>query len=334
MSKSDEKSYDKIDYRLRPAKCIERKMLCTAFRKLRPFGDVSKYRYIGFGSAYFSDFIFFHKSLFIQDMISIEKFREDKDRFEFNKPFSCITIEYGDSTNVLPKLEWDKRTILWLDYDFSLNSSILGDIRHAFSSVVNGSVVIITVDGNIRDDGGFGEKIEENELNGNQVKKKELKLKYLIKNVGKKKVPINVKDKQLNGWNISKIYRKIIENEINDTLFSRNGGRSIGNKLLYKQLFNFYYNDGTKMLTVGGILFDEGSQDKFADCHFEELYFFRKDIDPFVIKVPKLTLREIKTLEKFLPTKFNDAPLFLTEDQKEQYKSIYPYFPNFVEADL
>jgi hypothetical protein len=52
-------SYRKINYTLRPAKNIERKMLCEAFHKLHPFGKVQNYRYIGFGSTYFSDFILF-----------------------------------------------------------------------------------------------------------------------------------------------------------------------------------------------------------------------------------------------------------------------------------
>ena len=63
----------KLDYRLRPAKSIERKMLAESFRRLSQFGRVDLYRYVGFGSLYFSDFLLFHKLLGFKHMLSIEK---------------------------------------------------------------------------------------------------------------------------------------------------------------------------------------------------------------------------------------------------------------------
>ncbi|HGB1823876.1 TPA: O-methyltransferase, partial [Salmonella enterica subsp. enterica serovar Bahrenfeld] len=62
----------KIDYRIRPAKNIERKMIRDVLLRLSPFGIFSDYQYIGFGSKYFTDFIIMHKYLGIDDMISIE----------------------------------------------------------------------------------------------------------------------------------------------------------------------------------------------------------------------------------------------------------------------
>ena len=50
------KSYESVNYVLRPAKNIERKMFCEAFRRLAEFGRVDSYRYVGFGSTFFSDF--------------------------------------------------------------------------------------------------------------------------------------------------------------------------------------------------------------------------------------------------------------------------------------
>ncbi|RMG75351.1 MAG: hypothetical protein D6711_06830, partial [Chloroflexi bacterium] len=58
----------KINYGLRPAKHIERKMLIEIFRRLSEFGSVESYRYIGFGALYFNDFYQFHKYLGIQNM--------------------------------------------------------------------------------------------------------------------------------------------------------------------------------------------------------------------------------------------------------------------------
>ena len=66
------KSFTKIDYRLRPAKAVERRMMAEAFLRLRPFGSVESYRYIGMGSVYFSDFLLFHGLCGFDPMSSLE----------------------------------------------------------------------------------------------------------------------------------------------------------------------------------------------------------------------------------------------------------------------
>src|ERR1700761_6192677 len=110
-------SFEKINYSLRPNKSIERKMICEAFTRLSLLDHLSNYRYIGMGSAYFADFILFHRNLGMTNLISIEKEESKKARFEFNKPFSCIDIKYGNSSTVLPNLELEKsKNIVWLDY--------------------------------------------------------------------------------------------------------------------------------------------------------------------------------------------------------------------------
>lgn len=316
------KSYDKINYSIRPAKCIERKMLCEVFRMLSPFGEVKKYRYVGFGSPFFTDFYFFHKNLGITNMISIEKNEEDRKRFEFNNPFSCIEIRYGNSKDILPSLKWDIRTILWLDYDSTLTNNTLDDIKFSFSSAEVGSVIFMTVDGMVRDD--HNEKIAKGE-----------RLQQLKSNVGKLKVPRDIsEDFNLHGWETAKTFKKIIDNEIEETISFRNGGRSQGNKLIYKQLFNFNYDDGTRMLTTGGLLCDEGTLANFEQCDLSKLTFISESDEPYLIEAPKLTLREIKALDQYLPSRYHESPSFIPDEQKKMYEKIYNYFPHFSETEL
>jgi len=132
-------SYRKFNYRVRPAKSIERKMLCETLLRLSFFEPIENYRYIGFGSTTFADFILFHKTLGIKDMISIEKRETDKVRFEFNKPFHCIDMRYGNSNEVLPSLAWQTKTIVWLDYDGFLTDSVLQDVAYTSMNLISGS---------------------------------------------------------------------------------------------------------------------------------------------------------------------------------------------------
>lgn len=66
------KTGDKIDYSLRLQKSIERKIFCDVVRTLNYFGTVEDYRYIGFGSFYYQDFLMFYEDFNICKGISIE----------------------------------------------------------------------------------------------------------------------------------------------------------------------------------------------------------------------------------------------------------------------
>src|SRR5690242_16417832 len=99
----------RINYSLRPAKHIERRMIAESLRHVAPFAHIEAYRYMGFGGLYFSDFALFHRMLNVRDMVSVEIDTNSKERYEFNKPYDCISLEFGKSSQVLPRLKWDKR---------------------------------------------------------------------------------------------------------------------------------------------------------------------------------------------------------------------------------
>ena len=276
-------SYEEINYNLRPAKCIERKMLCEAFGRLSVFGKIESYGYIGFGSNYFTDFSLFHKALNICNMTSIEKDTSNKKRFEFNKPFSCIKIEFGNSTEVLPRLNLDSKKIVWLDYDGKLTKDILLDLNYIFSKAVSGSVIIVSI--NVTPE-TLSDEISESRLEKIKVE------------IGSNKVPNDTSEKSFPGWGTARVCRKIILNEISQILNTRNAEYKKENKLCYRQLFNFHYSDNAKMLTTGGIIYDEGHESHLTRCSFNDLSFVRENEEEYIIKVPNLTFKEIRHLDE------------------------------------
>ncbi len=88
------------------------------------------------------------------------------------------------------------------------------------------------------------------------------------------------------------------------------------------------------MLTVGWIFYEADDQSKFDACFFNELDFVRFEEEPFMIKVPCLTLKEMRHLNSQLPrvgTDEVDIPGVPTSDIK-RYAELYRYFPTFAEA--
>lgn len=315
-------SLGRFRYGLRPAKNIERKMFCQTFATLSCLSPLTAYRYIGFGVLEFVDFTLFHQRLGINDMISIEADEDATQRINFNRPYSCIKMRWGSSNEVLPKLRWSKRTIIWLDYDTPLNDSILSDIRLVSSCVVSGSVVIVTVDAQPTP---FAQSTADIHAK---------RLHHLKSNVGSNNIPINTKGSDLNDWGLARVCRQIIDNEIKSALLERNAPFPESSRIEYKQLFNIHYADGAKMLTVGGTFLSPADQQIFTDDQLNNLEFIRHNKDEYFIETPMLTLRELRHLDRRLPAKtFSKYSKGIPPEAWEKYRKVYRYFPTFNEVE-
>ena len=135
------KSPNLFNYEIRPCKFVERRMLLASLYQI-VINMRQEYQYVGFGGLMFTDFKLFHKELSVDSMYSIEgSFTPEK--LEFNKPFSCIKILHGLSTNMLLKIDLSKPSIVWLDYDGVLTMDVFTDINILFNSLPHGSVYIM-----------------------------------------------------------------------------------------------------------------------------------------------------------------------------------------------
>lgn len=331
-------TFEEIDYKLRPAKAIERKMIVEAIRRLSHFSKIEDYRYIGFGSIYFADFSLIHKALGISKMITIEKDEVYKKRVSFNLPYSCINFQNAYSHEVLPTLDWDEPTIVWLDYDKQLEDYYLSDINTVFSSIKSGGLILITINANPQIDS----KLTPDELSRHRFEK-------LVKIVGEDKIPFDVTGNDLTSEGVSKVYRKIFLNEINECLKNRNAFVEVDEQYIFKQLFNFKYEDGAKMLTIGGIIHKKSEEEIFQKCSFGDLEFLSFNEKEYRIDVPKLTFKEVAYLDSKLHEfieKNADGEKQIKRNYKKEiqglipdgdvvkYAKIYRFYPNFTEAIL
>lgn len=319
---------------------LTKKMFCETFSRLSILDSIKSYRYIGMGSAYFSDFSLLHKTLGITKLVSIEGEEEkiDKQRIYFNKPFACIDVIFGTTYRELPLLPWSKwkeKSIVWLDYVDKLIEPMFGDIETVIMNIRPGSVFLISV--NIEED---DERDEKN--NPRKLTAKEFRFNQLKENVGSENIPLSAIDEILSVDKNKEVIREIINNAILSSLRKRNNGEDEKNQVEYKQLFNLYYRDSADMLTVGGIIFNQ-KQKSQVDVMFKNLEFIRTGEKCFNIKVPKLTYREIHALDKALPNsrtlstgvaRHNEKVIPLSKDDVRNYASIYRYFPTFAETNL
>lgn len=325
-------SYRIINYTLRPAKAIERRMLCAAFERLYPFQRIERYRYVGFGSIYFSDFQLLHRELGITDMLSIEKDISAKACFRFNRPYKCVRLKFATSAEVLPTLDWRRRTILWLDYDDRLNVDILGDIATVCLRATSGSLVVVSLNAQPDAEPNKEDRDRYQEETGKSFDLSDYRVRIAKKLIGEK-LPAGTSGADLRGQGLAKVFREIIHNEIAEQLSIRNAMLPAEEKILYRQLFHFRYRDGAQMLTVGGIFYRAAEERTVAACGFDKLPFTRSGPEHCGIKAPCLTAKEVRHLNSQLPTKSSvklRAP-GVPDADIQRYAEVYRYFPAFSE---
>jgi hypothetical protein len=309
-------SFTRVNYRLRPAKGVERRMMADAFLRLRPFGSVESYRYVGMGSVYFSDFTLFHTVCGITDLVSIEDAPDERtqDRFKFNVPLGSIELKFGHSNVELPKLPWEGvRTICWLDYDGSLTRPVLTDIRFLAARMAPGSLLSVTVDARLENESGS-----------------ESLLDRLIAQIGaEEKVPTHISAaKKLREPEIKSVLRTIMTQELIDGINERNAGMPRAQQITFEQIFNFEYSDTAPMLTIGWVIFDEGRSAQFDQCDFRKLGFTRSGEEPFVIAPPFLTPHEMRELDRCDAREtYRSSDLPLPSDERKKYEDIRRYWP-------
>src|SRR6266487_4943923 len=176
-----------LDYKSRPAKAIVRQMIVECCRRLRGISKFSNYQYIGFGGLEFLDFDLFHRRLGIRDMISIESSGRTE-RYEFNRPFKSIDMQFGRASTMLPGLDWRGLKIVWLDYEDTLNGEVLRGCQTVARVLGQGSVLIVTMNAAAR----YGERLSE-----------------LKQNLGDL-VPIDITEEDLDEWGYAAAQRRVL----------------------------------------------------------------------------------------------------------------------------
>jgi hypothetical protein len=317
----------RVQYDLRPAKQVERRMFIDALQRLSAAGfPIHDYEYTGFGAIYFVDFILFHKLLGFRYMTSIEAQKELESRVLFNKPFEFVTVTMETVSAVIPSLSRDRRHVLWLDYDGALSADKIGDISTAMTYLSPGSIVLITVDVEPPPISSAALKAARNSLPAAWRKYFE---REAFQFVGPQ-----FKDEDFTKSRIPRTNTRILDSVIRSGLVGR---ADVG----FAPLFHFLYKDGSNlMLTLGGMIAtpDDLRKIKGSTLSEGEAKYVRRDfkMSPYRIVVPKLTRKERIYMEAAMPCAngWRPAEFDIEDEIVSQYRDIYRFFPAYAEILL
>ena len=273
-----------------------------------------KYQYIGFGGLSFTDFKLFHKELHIKEMYSIEA-KYEPNKLEFNKPYSCINILHGQSSDQLSRIDLSKPSIVWLDYDNTLSMTFFTDIELVLREVPHGSIIIISCNRELKNGNTPYTNDEFKEIYGPLV-------------------PYDITENCCADVNSSETIKRMLEGYCHRIIKERN---SIGDNLSFVPLYNIKYAEyrGARMFTYGGIVLS-------TECEKDDLnidgFDFISTIQPYEINIPNLTYREASYLNQILDIEEREKELIdkriLTATEVEKYKRIYRFLPHFYDVRL
>lgn len=312
-------SYESFDYSVRPSKQVERKLIVEILHHLNQ--DVKslrlrEYSYVGFGSPYYTDFVLFHKYLYVARMYCVEGTDIPK-RMAFNKPYDFIELRMGLFSEFLPDLDREAPHILWLDYDTALTEENLQDIVGATAVLKPGSFLFVTLDaeGRIPEDLDVPDRSMDEKVEDTIDRYQEIFGRYTRGRIGRR---------QFTKATLPRLFTTVVRNAIEEECRSR--------KLVFLQLFNVRYADGAQMVSLGGLIADSDMADEVAKSSVYDLPFVSQEPEPSNITVPPLTSRERLWLEQNLSS---DAREFELDDKlAESFRQLYRYYPVYSEALL
>lgn len=294
-------------------------MLLATFQRLcNKIGG--KYDYIGFGGLSFTDFKLFFKNLNINKMITIEGGSQiTEKRINFNKPYSNIDIRIGKSTEVLSKIAFAEKTIIWLDYDGQISPETFEDITFFFSSAPAGSIFILSCNSRFKENGQDIDTVD--------------KFKSYFGN----RVPENVSLEMIQPGQSRETIWKMLNKCVKKNIDDRN--RIESKQYEFRQLFHFSYKDGAQMYTYGGVILDESIRiGNISDIISDLDFIYTEGKKPYSIKVDPLTFKEYMLVNSCFGLSDSEIKKevdgILNPQTVCNFHKYIKYLPNFASVEL
>lgn len=312
-------SFNVINYSVRPSKSIQRQIVFDGLSNLESTLGLRDATYIGFGSIWFTDFVLAHTKINIDRMISMESDEVGFKRAYFNRPYSIVSVEHGHSNGIIPDLLDDKDLcskpwVVWLDFDYELNPSVVEDMRKLAEGAPINSVLVFTL----------------NALPSKYGKTRERQA-YLEETLGSV-VPDNLTVRQCR-----EPYLQLTLAELS-TKFMTSVTAKISRSGKFVPAFRLPYKDGAPMITFGGIILGEEKADQVQEIVNGGNWAGMTDEQ---IVAPHLTVKEAIQMQSLLPTdnaitrdQIRKLGFDLTDSEIAVFQKYYKHYPSFAQVVL
>lgn len=309
-------------YHLRPNKAADRFAFIEAIRRLERLGGsgLSNYTYHSLGGPYLEDFRLLYEFCPEVRMVSIDYDEETHKRQKFHLPCGHVELALENLSSYITHFDpVSQKSIFWLDYT-GLEYSCFEDFKALLGVVAEGSMVKITLRSNPRDHSSPALQRAQ------KVEQFHRKFENVMRN------PSADPPKKPSDYSyfIQDMLKVAAEQALPPS----------DNPLTFVPVSSFYYSDGTWMLTLTGIVWQNSEKVEleraFADWEFANLSWD----PPRLIDVPVLSTKERLHLQHLLPSSEATGGILRnklgyligddiedTEAALEQYATFHRYSP-------
>ena len=316
-------------YHLRPNKTVDRNLFAESLMKLGKIQDLTKYRYIGFGSYEFDDFKLIYRTLGISDFHSIEYDSDIYKRQTFNKPYSFIEL-YNKTCGTYFDEDYDeeKHSIIWVDFSEANNKyEQCQDISNICGKISANDILRITFNANASGIPLLGNLKLETEIPSDQ--KRVYRYNWLKENLGDF-FPDDSSAEEITSKQYPLFLLKVLKKAVYQCL----------NRDCFACPISIYlYSDSTQMMTV--TIFIGLSKNKEALIKdiskafigWDNFVTINRWDNPITINLPALTVHEQLEIRQYGEGKENlkkvKEKLGISEEDIIKYIQFARYYPNY-----
>lgn len=314
-------SYEKINYKLRPQKRIERALIAQLINNCQ-YIIGEKLNYIGMGSLFYADFVYFNQYCDLNKMISIEMMEDEhgiydekkEKRFRNNKPIESIKLIPKAVSEAMDDLPFDQSNFIWLDYDGAFEPAIISDIEEIVKRTNKTSIIAVS----------YNDFIPKQYKSNQELWDKKCQKEY-------SEFVLDGVDDKFTVKGYARIAATICEKYIEDRVDYYNSVN--GTNFRLERLSKVEYQDGAKMNTLVWVLLD-GDQ-PYAQT-FDQQISESEIYGELNLKMEILTLFEKQLLDRRPSANPKDRKktaeeLGLDLETVEQYYKYAKYIPEYTE---
>ena len=312
-------SLNLINYSLRQNKVIQRHLVFDCCRKILNANEAENMTFIGFGSIWFPDFQIAHTNLNICKLISIENDDIEFARASFNKPFECIEVIKGRSTNILKELKErknfsDNPWLVWLDYCARLGTSELEDLGFLIENAPENSIILTTFNADTM-------AYDRNPTSAH----------HYFKGLFGSELDSSLTDRDFDKKNLANTACSALSDLL--VSYSISAGRDN-----FEKAIKVIYKDSSTMATVGGIITSGPTEKPIKELIYSSEWEGQPELS---IAIPPLTMKEVGALKALLPgegtevltaEKIGELGFRLNEKCLPIFEKYYKYYPSFAQV--
>lgn len=308
-----------LPYHLRVKKDIERRLFVEQLRLVSKVYDLEEYSYVSMAGPFSEDFKLMSDRFNFKNFFSYEMDEDVYKRQKFNTPFNPIYYIHkniSEFSNNYPNIEAVELEdiVIWLDYtDFKFE--FFENFERLISTLSKGSIIKMTLLTHISQIYSSDENVETMREKRVEKLKNILGENYFYSDIFKTE---NMTEKKF-----PKIICEVLTRIASNTL--------VGGTTKVLPLSSYIYRDGMTMLTFTGILLDENNVKDFLEKTGLDnwSYSLNFSVDPLVIDVPFLSLKEKYSLDACLPSSPNGELEYLKKKEFSSYEKFRKFYPTY-----